>query len=295
MKISYFKDVKDTKPKDFDLDEWLLNTINPPADLKGKVSKYRKLQSKNLKSQIPCVTISATFKKVRNLKHIKKKNPFIVLDIDRFAKSKTAPCNLCLDFEKAKELFSSFPSCYYVGYSVSSDGKEIKDGLYAVIKLKKGTPLKKAFKHFKKRLQRVGINIDASCKDYTRLRFFSVDKNAYYNKNAKAFSIPKKRKIKASNSGVVSKTDTDKVEAIIGLIEQNSIDITSNYQDWIKVAGALYNAFGENGRDYFHRVSRFYPDYKAKATNRKFDNCTNMKSVNLSSFFYVADKNGIRY
>lgn len=295
-KISYFETVRDTKPKTVYLEDWLEETINPPKKLKKQVNKYRMLQSQRLKLKIPCVTISASFKKKRNLDHIKKKNPFIVLDIDRYAKSKTAPCNLCLDFDRAKEIFKSFPSCLYVGYSVSSDGQQTKDGMYAIIKLEKGISLKKAFKHFRSRLQRVGINLDEACKDYTRLRFFSYDSTAYYNPEATAFKIPKKRKLKPSKrTGNASKTDTEKVEAIVRLIEDNAIDITSNYEDWYKIAGALYVAFGENGRDYFHRVSRFHHDYSAKATDRKYSNCSNMKRVTLSSFFHVANAHGIRY
>lgn len=294
-KISLFNNVQDNKPKTVDLDEWLEATISGQGDLKKQVQKYRKLRSKNLKLQIPCVTISAVFKKKRNLKNIKTKNNFIVLDIDRFAKDKKSNCNLCLDFDKVKSLMSTFPACYYVGYSVSSDGVDVKDGMYAIIKLKKGTSLIKAFKHFKKRLARIGINIDESCKDYTRLRFYSYDPDAYYNPKAKAFAIPKKVKYKGKASGAAKKSDENKVEIVIGLIEANQIDITSNYEDWYKIAGALYNAFGERGRDYFHRVSQFYPDYKRKQTDKKFNHCMNMKNVSLSSFFHIASNHGIRY
>lgn len=295
-KISYFKNVKDTKPKTVFLEDWLRDTINPPEELKKQVLKYRMLKSEAQKQAIPCVTISATFKKVRNLDNIKQKNDFIVLDIDRFSKSKKAVCNLCADFDRIKEVFKSFPSCLYVGYSVSSDGVNTKDGMYAIIKLQKKTSLIKAFKHFKARLQRIGINIDESCKDYTRLRFFSYDSSAYYNKKAVPFVIPKKQKIKKTNyTGNASKTDTEKVEAIINLIEQQSIDITSSYEDWYKIAGAFYSAFGDSGRDYFHRVSRFYRDYNRKSTDNKFNNCMNMKNVTLSTFFHIASSYGLRY
>lgn len=294
--ISLFSNVTDNVPKKAYLEDWLEQTINPPKSLKKQVNKYRKLGGARLKGQIPCVTISATFKKKRNLSKIKKKNPYIVLDIDRFAKSKKATCNLCLDFDMVKEVFKQFPSCMYVGYSVSSDGDRKKDGMYAIIKLKKRTSLNKAFKHFKARLQRIGINIDESCKDYTRLRFFSYDSKAYYNPKAKAFEIPKKRKHKHyKGSGTASKSDREKVEAVISIIESQSIDITSSYEDWYKIAGALYAAFGESGRDYFHRVSKFYPDYSAKKTNRKYSNCANMKRVTLSTFFHIANSYGIRY
>lgn len=294
-KISYFSRASDTKPVTINLDSWLKDTINPSLELKEQVEDYRHLKNKKLKTKIPAVTISATFKKKRDLNFIKSKNNFIVLDIDRYAKSKKATCNLCIDMDRVKELFKQIPACYYVGYSVSSDGEKVKDGMYAVIKLKKGTTLKKAFNYFKTKLSRIGINIDESCKDYSRLRFFSYDPKAYYNPKAKSFSIPKKRKLKSSSTGYASKSDQEKVELVVGLIESNGIDITSDYEDWYKIAGSLYNAFGENGRSYFHRISKFYSEYSEKETNKKFSNCTNMRKVSLSSFFHVATKHGIRY
>ena len=154
----------------------------------------------------------------------------------------------------------------------------------------------KYFKYFRKVLKGLGITIDESCKDYTRLRFFSVDTEAYFNKEANYFKIPKKAKPKKyKHTGYAKKSDTDKVEAVISLIEDNAIDITSNYNDWFKLAGCLYNAFGENGREYFHRISKYNHGYKRKDANTKFSNCRNMNKVTLSTFFYIADSYGIRY
>lgn len=296
IKISYFDNVGDTKPKSIDLDVWLRRTIEPPKDLKKQIVKYRNLRSANLKRKIPCATISASFKKVRNLDHIKKKTNLICLDIDRFAKSKTATCNLCIDFDLVKDVLSQFSACMYVGYSVSSDGDAFKDGMYAIIKTHKKDSLIKCFEFYKEKLQRIGINIDESCKDYTRLRFMSYDPNAFYNPEAVAFRVPKKQKPKKSKiKGNASKTDFEKVNAIIELIEANAVDITSNYEDWFRIAGAFNVAFGENGRAFFHRISRFHHAYNEKKTDSKYNNCSNMNKLSLSTFFHIANDHGIRY
>ena len=282
-KISYFKNVQDTKPKTIYLEDWLSKTIKPPKELEKQVLKFRNLRSKRLKLKIPCVTISASFKKVRNLDNIKQKTNLICIDID-------LDSNPVANMELVKSLFTSHPSTLYVGYSVSNNG------IYAIIRISKGKVLIKYFKHFKKNLKRLGVIIDESCKDYTRLRFFSYDSEAYYNPKAKPFKLPKKRKLKPSKkTGNASRTDTEKVEAIINLIEMNAIDITSNYEDWYKIAGALNEAFGESGRDYFHRISKYHHDYSIKKTDNKYNNCRNMNRVTLSSFFHVASEHGIRY
>lgn len=282
IKVSYFKSVSDTKPKDIKLDSWLKDTINPPALLERQVDKYRTTKSKAQKTKIPCVTISATFKSVRNLDNIKNKNELICLDIDK-------DLNPVADMIAVKEFFKKHESTFFVGFSVS------ENGVYAIIKVSKKKPLIDYFEYFKEKLKNVGITIDESCKDYTRLRFFSVDKNGYYNPKAKTFEIPKKPKVKKSKLKGDSKTNLNKVEAVVQLIEQNAIDVTSDYNDWVKIAGALYNAFGEVGRQYFHRVSKYNHDYKEKATDAKFDNCRNMSRITLSTFFYIADSYGIRY
>lgn len=283
MKISFFNNVSDTTPKSIRLEEWLSDTMEPTEKLEKLVNKYRMGGNKKDKLKIPCVTISASFKKYRNLDNIKKRNPLICLDIDKDE-------NPLLDMDLVKDLFSKHPSTVYVGFSVSNEG------IYAIIKISQADKLHKYFKHFKEKLYNIGIKIDEKCKDYTRLRFFSIDKEAYYNPKSVGYVIPKKKKkIKNTISSIASKSDTEKVEALTCLIEKNTIDITSDYQDWVKVGAALYNSFGEGGRDYFHRISRFHSNYKFRDCNIKYSQCSKMNRVKLSSLFYVANSFGIRY
>ncbi|MEX0966745.1 MAG: DUF3987 domain-containing protein [Bacteroidia bacterium] len=93
------------------------------------------------------------------------------------------------------------------------------------------------------------------------------------------------------------KTDaqTNEVERIIQYIETNRVDITSAYKDWVNVGFAFAHEFGENGRNLFHRVSQFYPDYSAPECDTQFDNCLKSKGrgVSLKTFFYLAKGAGI--
>lgn len=283
MKISYFKNVSDTTPKSIRLEEWLSDTMEPSKKLKEIVDNFRKTKNKKEKLKLPCVTISASFKEYRNLDNIWKKNKVICLDIDK-------DNNPCLDMKKAKELMAKHPSTMYVGYSVS------EEGIYVIMKLSKSNKLNKYFKHFKSKLAAIGINIDIKCKDYTRLRFFSVDLSAFYNERAVGYELPEK--VQQSHSGHftgVLKSDIEKVEAVVSLIEKHAIDITSDYNDWVKVGAAIYNSFAEGGREYFHRISRFHHDYKRRDCDMKYTQCSRMSRVKLSSLFYVADSYGIRY
>ena len=56
------------------------------------------------------------------------------------------------------------------------------------------------------------------------------------------------------------------VESVVREIEQRAIDIAPNYKDWVELGFALVNGLGENGREYYHRISRFYPTYQREET-----------------------------
>jgi hypothetical protein len=85
------------------------------------------------------------------------------------------------------------------------------------------------------------------------------------------------------------------IEQIIQQIESHQIDITTAYSDWRNVGFAFADEFSEAGREYFHRISRFYPDYSATDCDRQFDNCLKAKGqgISLKTFFYHAKQSGI--
>jgi hypothetical protein len=85
------------------------------------------------------------------------------------------------------------------------------------------------------------------------------------------------------------------VEEIISRIEAKSIDIATAYSDWRDIGFAFASEFGEQGRDYFHRISRFYPDYSASECDKQYDKClkANGSGVTLKTFFHKAKSAGI--
>lgn len=87
----------------------------------------------------------------------------------------------------------------------------------------------------------------------------------------------------------------NEVEEIISRIEARQIDITSAYNDWRDIGFALSTEFGESGRAYFHRISRYYPNYSVSECDVQYDKC--MKStgsgVTLKTFFRLAKSAGI--
>ena len=288
--ISLFSDVEDTKPKPFPLEFWLFQTLNPTDETEKQVDEYRETFNKEIKSKLPCCTISASFGNYRNLENIKKKNNLICIDIDRFTKSKRKKSNICVDMQLAKEMFMQHPSTLYTGFSCSGDG------IYAILKIADAEDLEGYFEYFRDKFAMIGLNIDESCKDYTRLRFFSVDKEGYFNPNAKAYKKPEKEKeIKKNTNSKEYKDNAQKVEKVCDEIEKHRIDITGSYDDWIKIGAGLFSEFADNGITYFHRISKFHPEYSIKKTEEKWAKCRRMNKTSLSSLFYIANSYGIRY
>ena len=65
----------------------------------------------------------------------------------------------------------------------------------------------------------------------------------------------------------------DDVESIVREIEQRGIDIAPNYKDWMELGFALVDGLGENGREYYHRISRFYSTYQKEETDKQYTHC----------------------
>ena len=86
------------------------------------------------------------------------------------------------------------------------------------------------------------------------------------------------------------------VESVISQLEAHRIDITGDYHDWLSIAFALANEFGEAGRGYFHRVSRFHPGYQQSETDQQFTECLkrNRSGKSIRTFFWLASQYGVR-
>ena len=84
-------------------------------------------------------------------------------------------------------------------------------------------------------------------------------------------------------------------ELIISRLESSQTDITANYADWRDIGFALADELGEAGRDYYHRISRFYSGYSPTDCNKQYDKCLKAKGhgVTMKTFFHLAKQAGI--
>ena len=112
--------------------------------------------------------------------------------------------------------------------------------------------------------------------------------------------LQKAREEEAKKAESISKRNSpewndDDVETVIDRIEASHTDITSSYHNWLKTGFAFADEFRESGRGYFHRVSRFYPNYNYGETEKQYDACLKARGqgVTIKSFFHLAQSAGV--
>jgi len=138
------------------------------------------------------------------------------------------------------------------------------------------------------------VVVDPSGKDVCRFRFVSYDPDLFQNPSAKTWKkyLPKKT-VMPSNK-VYIHTEND-VEHCINQLLQRGLNIAEEYHDWIRLGMAFAGAYGEQGREYFHKVSSLSHKYDREKCDRKYSNLikTSGGRVTIASFFWLCQMAGI--
>lgn len=103
----------------------------------------------------------------------------------------------------------------------------------------------------------------------------------------------KETPIKKMSDFVFAATDFD---AIVKQITGRGVNICESYDDWLKVGFAISEQFGEDGRYYFHEVSRMSSRYKQRQADKQYTYCIRARGttkINISTFYYLAKINNI--
>jgi hypothetical protein len=281
--VSCFANCSSVAPADVNLLSWLTS-----GKYRDKIEQIRNIQDeelqKKIKKTLPAITPSGVFSE-RSIEHLVSHTGFLAFDID-FADNTHIS-----NFNELKEQVSHVVCVAYCG--LSCRGK----GFWGLVPIPKSTPAEhtQRFNALSKFFKSYNINLDPICSDISRLRIYSHDDNAYFNHNAKVYTSILKPKRKLSVRPVY--TDTrERVEAVINLIKADKTDITEVYDNWMKIASAFENEFGEDGRGYFHVVSQYHLKYDSSETDYQFDAAQkhNNGKVKIGSFFHIAADYGIR-
>lgn len=99
---------------------------------------------------------------------------------------------------------------------------------------------------------------------------------------------------KAINNEAFITPESD-IEKLIAEIESRKVDITTTYENWLKIGFALSDAFQESGRNYFHRISQFYDGYTISECDSQYTSClkSRKQGVTIKTLFHLAKEAGI--
>lgn len=239
-----------------------------------------------LKCSLPQATISGVFFPTRAKNSLSQHSGLICVDID----AKDNPD--ILDWEKLKQNLSVLPQIAYCALSVS--GK----GLFVIIPLRYPQKHLLQFRQLRMDFSKMGIVIDQACSDITRLRCLSYDEHPIINENATLYEgvYVEKPKYHSFHPYLIYKGENtlSDVAACCRKINERGIDITTSYDDWLKVGCALAT-LGENGRSLFHICSQQNAKYNAAKTDKMFTDLLrrNYQQVNIGTFFWMCKQRGV--
>lgn len=264
-------------PEEVNLLEWL--TSDTYRDIVGVVRSIEDKKDRDeAKMWLPSITPSGLFS-YRKMDCLTSWSGLLQVDIDSHHNES--------DLNIAKQMISVSPFIAYCGLSTS--GK----GLWALIPIKHPDRFREHFSAILEDFQKIGINIDKKVSSVVSLRFASYDPSPYINHKAKTYERLIERKVREVRPGRV---DDERVMEIIQDIVDNNIDVTTDYESWLKTGCAFANHYGEDGRGLFHLVSQFHESYDADDCDRQFDRCLEGKyPYSIGSFIYLYNLNTGKY
>lgn len=97
------------------------------------------------------------------------------------------------------------------------------------------------------------------------------------------------------SSSYVYNNVEDDVSRVVSEIEILHIDIAPSYNDWVNLGFAIADGCGENGRTYFHRLSKLHHDYQYATSDKQYTHCLQGKrqGITIATFFYMAGQVGV--
>lgn len=250
------------------------------SECRAKLAAGDKAGYDNQKRKLPAFTASGRYEGGRKPEFLLTYSGLVVLDFDHLDPD---------DLAQARQWIEDSP--YTLCCFVSPGGA----GLKVLVRVCTGPQRHtEAWEQVKAHYEDItACEVDPKGGDLVRLCFVSHDPALYLNAGAVTYTVLDRPAVPVAIPA--GEQLTADVEKVVDQIEQHRIDITGDYDDWLKIGFALVDGFGEQGREYFHRISRYYGDYKAGECNRQYDNCLKSSGggVTIRSLFSMAADYGL--
>ena len=287
VEVSCFQSYASTNPKPVNLLTWL--TSDKYAN---QIQTIRMLDDKaardQIKASLPAITVSGTFHPSRKEEHLVKHSGLICIDIDLKGNEHI------VNFKTLKEQLFHIENVAYAGLSASGNG------FFLIIPIAYPKRHKEHFAAIRRDFSSLGLAIDTAPKNVVSLRGYSWDSDALFRHHARSYrkwakqeTVENKKILSIISFQAIQRMDTKaRVEQLVQQIVKHQIDITQQEEDWFRLACAFANEFGEKGREYFHAVSQFYPEYQSQNANQKFNHALQGKyrRIGIQTFFYLSIK-----
>ena len=275
IKFSSYKTVQDKNKIDIDLQFYIDSVKNGKYQdiiLGARSVKNDKQKYKEFKSQMPCITCSATMNQGSKVEsNIQEMNGLIVIDIDD-----------TVDIETINKINSD----KYTFISHRSFGG---DGVCIFVKINPNKFLESFNDLGQYYWDNFNLTIDPSCKNKNRLRYFSYDPYLYYNDKAKKYIAKSKvDKIKKENFIFVQDDFTQILDKI------SNIDLCQDdYSRYVNIGFAIGSQFGDNGLNYFKTICQNGSKYNPKDIEKHYKNFCKQGSVSIATFYHYIKQEGI--
>ncbi len=279
--VSFFPNVSGKKIKDVSIRE-VFNIIRTGVirshieAIRGETDKKKR---EVLKRNTPSITLSGVFKEKHSISDFIEHSGLLQVDFDNVTNPQEVKAILVHD----PYTFSCF---------ISPSGAGVK----AIVKISRDRQQhERIFEGLSMYYCEIyKLEMDKKCKDVSRLCFLSYDPEIFVNEQSLIFNRVNET-VDLSKDIDHSRKLIQDVEKVTCFIEASKMDITPNYDNWLKLGFALADGLGINGLPIFQRLSRFYPGYNPAECEKQFHQCLkgNRNGITIKSFFQVAKDYGI--
>lgn len=146
--------------------------------------------------------------------------------------------------------------------------------------------------------QAFNLKTDKACSNINRLRYLSQDDAPIINHEAEEWDavLREDNQPRKQTAGKLSPRDKAKIMRAVELAETQRIDLTENYDDWLRLAAFFAHWWNDaQGREIFHRLASINPKYTERENNAKLLNLErqHLRPVGFGTFAMICKAHGI--
>ena len=210
-------------------------------------------RSNRIKRSLPLWYPAGVFGGSYTKSDIKTFSGLMSLDIDSKDNADLGP-------DEIKDILSEFKFVFYAGYSARGWG------VYCLIPIPEDgaddARFRGYFEAVKDIMQKNGLIVDSSCSNVNRGRFLSADDCPYIADTVEVWQTWKAPQVTPvsmfGDEPDERSREFKRMEALVSRLEDAGLDLFESQHDWFVCGRCLVSEFGEDGRQFFLRISKLW-------------------------------------